>query len=468
MAQAKGFTAIFGWVKQSAIETPILCATGHGVVMGPGGESIESAAEDIADDTLEGRGQELESERGNETHSGDLPDVPVIFDLIHRMLAFPMGTAGVPEQVLTVEAGTNDKLDFTEGTTGAAVATITAGVYSRDELATEIQTQMNSAATDNTYTVTFAAGTDKFTITRDTGTDTIDLNWNTGPNTATSIGTTIGFDTASDDTGATTYEGDNVVTPGAYRHVLKPILTIDDLFGTFIAGYTDIGVKEWFGVKFNGFTLNLPNTERWNVTFPAIAHGANFDDSGPNKISTLSGITRPGTRKAALFRHTKFWMNAQSGAALTSGDAKNISSMNIGVNRNLTTDDFTLLYGDRIDEPTEDDKFMVADTTFEFSKLGANLNDLVTALARTPQKAKIHTPTAPVIAGETLTRYAFNVYLPSVQFSASAPTSGAGRVPKTLNARATSVESIPTGFPTGYTDAITIEIVNTDSADPLA
>lgn len=109
-----------------------------------------------------------------------------------------------------IVAGFNDRLNFTEGTTGDATASITAGNYATGALlAAEIQTQMNTAATDNSYTVTYSATTFKFTIARDTGTDTIGLEWDTGPNTDRSIGGDIGFDISADDTGATTYTGDN-------------------------------------------------------------------------------------------------------------------------------------------------------------------------------------------------------------------------------------------------------------------
>lgn len=105
---------------------------------------------------------------------------------------------------------TNNKLDFTEGVTGAAVATIASGEYTWAGLATAIQTALNAAATDNTYTVDFnSTVSDKFSIVRATGTATISLNWNTGPNAAASIGPTIGFLVAADDTGATTYSADN-------------------------------------------------------------------------------------------------------------------------------------------------------------------------------------------------------------------------------------------------------------------
>ena len=116
----------------------------------------------------------------------------------------------------------NKYLPFTEGTSGAAAATISEGLYYGSTLATEIQTQMNSAASDNTYTVTFNEPTadsnaNKFTITRSTGSATIGLLWKTGTtygsdNNDTHIGTLLGFADAANDTGATTYTSDNEIT----------------------------------------------------------------------------------------------------------------------------------------------------------------------------------------------------------------------------------------------------------------
>ena len=109
-----------------------------------------------------------------------------------------------------VVAGPNDKLDFTEGVTGDATASLTAGNYATGgDLAAHVETQLNAAATDNTYTVTYSASTKKFTIARDTGSASFGLEWSTGANAAASIGLDLGFDTSADDTGATSYESDN-------------------------------------------------------------------------------------------------------------------------------------------------------------------------------------------------------------------------------------------------------------------
>ena len=102
----------------------------------------------------------------------------------------------------------NNQLNFTEGSSGAAVAIITSGNYATGTLlATEITTAMNAAATDNTYLVTYDGSTNKFTVARATGVDTFDLTWSSlsGP---FSIGEDIGFDVSADDTGSTSYLAD--------------------------------------------------------------------------------------------------------------------------------------------------------------------------------------------------------------------------------------------------------------------
>ncbi len=116
------------------------------------------------------------------------------------------------EAKITIIANVNNKLDFTETSEGDITVTLAAGTYSCAGLATYIQTLMNDAATDNTYTVSYTASTGKFTIARATGTDAFGLEWFTGANkpvavggTGYSVGTSLGYNDDADDTGATTY-----------------------------------------------------------------------------------------------------------------------------------------------------------------------------------------------------------------------------------------------------------------------
>jgi hypothetical protein len=84
-----------------------------------------------------------------------------------------------------------------------------------EELASAIQTALNSSGSDN-FTVTYnskGADAGKFTIASDGS--ALSLLWSTGTNAANSIGDKIGFSVAADDTGSTSYTGDSVLTWGA-------------------------------------------------------------------------------------------------------------------------------------------------------------------------------------------------------------------------------------------------------------
>jgi hypothetical protein len=104
---------------------------------------------------------------------------------------------------------TDTKLDFFDGTN--RVATVTAKLYKDPkELAEAIQTSMNAQGSADTFTVSYSDSDGKYTIA--TSGATLSLKWNTGANAANTVGDKIGFVTASDDTGATTYTSDNAYT----------------------------------------------------------------------------------------------------------------------------------------------------------------------------------------------------------------------------------------------------------------
>lgn len=91
---------------------------------------------------------------------------------------------------------------------GEVTATIAAGTYDTIfDLIAEAETQLETL--DATFDVVLLTGLSlgRVSIGR-TGTYTI--KWATGTNTATSLGSYLGFDTSADDSGAATYTSDNV------------------------------------------------------------------------------------------------------------------------------------------------------------------------------------------------------------------------------------------------------------------
>lgn len=112
-------------------------------------------------------------------------------------------------------SSTNKYLDVDDGG-GEVSISIAEGLY-RDphELAQALEDALNAAATfADTATVEYndnASGSaGKFTISSSGA--TFELLWNTGTNTANSIGTTLGFSVAADDTGALTYTSDSALS----------------------------------------------------------------------------------------------------------------------------------------------------------------------------------------------------------------------------------------------------------------
>lgn len=94
---------------------------------------------------------------------------------------------------------------------GTFAASITADTYkSPHEVATALTTAMNATATTVTHTVTYSDTTGKFTFSQDGS--TFSLLWNTGSNAANTIGDAIGFSVAANDTGSTSYVGDNALS----------------------------------------------------------------------------------------------------------------------------------------------------------------------------------------------------------------------------------------------------------------
>lgn len=134
---------------------------------------------------------------------------------------------------ITLEA-TSQFIDFTDDG-GTKSATLDAKAYKHPEdLAASIASRM-TAASSNTISCIYSGS--KFILSSDGA--TFELNWSTGANAANTAGTKLGFDTASDDTGLTTYESDNAQTWGpdftpAYDDQTPTVVKSNELLiGTF-------------------------------------------------------------------------------------------------------------------------------------------------------------------------------------------------------------------------------------------
>lgn len=122
---------------------------------------------------------------------------------------------------ITITAS-NKYIDLTDDV-GTIAVVIAEAVYKTPiELAEAIDAALNASSTE-TYTCTFSSVTGKFTIA--SGSTVLSLLWSTGANTANSIGATLGFLVAADDTGAVTYTSDNAQS---YAASITPVYDSSD------------------------------------------------------------------------------------------------------------------------------------------------------------------------------------------------------------------------------------------------
>jgi hypothetical protein len=135
-------------------------------------------------------------------------DYHVAFQAIHGAYALRVVTAEVPctQNIMTADNCVVDFVDDTTATTAAA--TLTQGMYTGAQLATELQTQMNALVAGAPYTVTFSSITQKLTVTRAAG--LFHFLFATGAYASLSAAAVLGF-SAADTTSAATATSDRIV-----------------------------------------------------------------------------------------------------------------------------------------------------------------------------------------------------------------------------------------------------------------
>lgn len=109
----------------------------------------------------------------------------------------------------------NYYVDFKEVSGGPErTATIDAGYYLPEAMATAMQSALNSASgASGTYTVLFRQSSEKYTI--ETDLPYLDILWNTGTNAASAAATAFGYAASADNTGETEYVSD-MILPNRY------------------------------------------------------------------------------------------------------------------------------------------------------------------------------------------------------------------------------------------------------------
>lgn len=256
-----------------------------------------------------------------------------------------------------------------------------------------------------------------------------------------------------------------VGTDNAYKHVFK---ISDDPAGLFLTLVFDKQVKVWEYVscKVEGWTFSIKQGERAKLKVDLIPHALNRNaGTGTNNSTTIAGITLPANRDFATFSQLAVRLNAQAAGALAGADLVYLSEMEVSGKRNFAADDVTTRFGFLPDEPTPDSWFEVKGS-MKFSKYETANEALFDALMDKSRKKMDLKLTGPAIGA---TFFQYNMYFPDLQFeTGDANVGGPERIPLNVDFMANRVLTIPTGFPTGYTDAATVELVNQKNTDALA
>ncbi|GAG23289.1 unnamed protein product, partial [marine sediment metagenome] len=161
---------------------------------------------------------------GKNANAGTSAAATLGFNKADDIVTFPISDNQVT--LITID-NTNNKIDFEEVSAGVnsgeLTATIAGGDYT-DLVALEsaIETAMEARTLyDIDYAVSYNSTTGKFTIEEDGGAPVLtelQLLWKSGTNKGSNAAVTIGFNDSVDETGVTSYAGDNKVV----------LITIDD------------------------------------------------------------------------------------------------------------------------------------------------------------------------------------------------------------------------------------------------
>ena len=192
--------------------------------------------------------------------------------------------------------------------------------------------------------------------------------------------------------------------------------------------------------------------------------------NGLNNDTTVASITYPADRNMAVFAGLSIQVNDQSAGALSATFLKDIRRFRLSVALNLKQSVTTR--GHRITDEPLSDGFTTVELGFGFERwsttTGTELNHdtLKDYLKKTKKKMKVEWQ-GPVIEG--LIPYRLTAYLNNVVLTDGQPNfAGPGQMALDITGRAYRATAIPTGFPTGYTDPLTLELQNQNVSDALA
>lgn len=251
------------------------------------------------------------------------------------------------------------------------------------------------------------------------------------------------------------------VIGSGYRHILGPANSVEGKHGTVVFGHSGLYVREYPTVKFTGFTMNCAAGEQAKFTFNCVPNKCVVDDSGTNKLATMTNITRPALWNYIEFNHLTVRLNTWGAAALSASDDQYISAISLTVTNNMRGDSVTTKAAPYTDEPYRSG-WMEVTGTLTFGELTAS-TWLTDHLAKTQKKMTLFF-TGPALGADY---YYFEVDLGSVQFeSYDDNVGGPELVAPTLNFRCSKSLATPTGM--HNTDIIRVQIHNEQNRSALS
>lgn len=162
---------------------------------------------------------------------------------LRNVTGVSLGAFSLPKSSYPVLTGFNDSINFDYNSAGPYVATLTSQFYTGPQLATEIASALNTAASTADFAATFDSQTSKITVT--TTTNNFDINSQTTTPQVTQL---TGFESTA--SGVMTYTGDYTVNTSWPLYLL-----VDIDFGTS----QGFGQSTW--AKENSYTLVVPYGE---------------------------------------------------------------------------------------------------------------------------------------------------------------------------------------------------------------
>ncbi len=253
-----------------------------------------------------------------------------------------------------------------------------------------------------------------------------------------------------------------VEATGAYAHGLRLADSVDGLFGT-LALYKGAGCHEYAGCKVDGFTIEGEAGQPLSVTFHLICDDMAINTTGGvNTAAALAALAAPPTGNRVLFRQGVFRLNDAEGPALAAGDEIRPNRFSLAFRRGLKGD-YLAGGGDKIAEPTAE-AFPEITLTIEFPAYTSDtyLSDLG---SDTRKKMSLVFTGREIESGHP---YQLEILVPHLVITnAEASVDRAGKIAHPLTCSLLAAPGERQGM-SGVTAPFALNLVNTNSSDPLA